>query len=95
MANRNLLQLTAVSMATILALTTTIVLHCCCGLNPRLNVVLNSALCTIWAVGFALLSWWSSSTLTHACNYDKWNEDTGIMVCRIYKALFAFSMLGL
>ncbi|KAF2097839.1 hypothetical protein NA57DRAFT_76646 [Rhizodiscina lignyota] len=88
------LLLCGVSMATILALTTTIVLHCCCGLNPRFNIVLNSALCTLWAVGFALLSWWSSGTLTHTCSLDVWREDAGIMVCRIYKSLFAFAMLG-
>lgn len=86
--------LLAVSLLTILSLSTTIVLHCCCGLNPRLNVCLNGCLLVLWSVGFALLSWWSSGTLSHVCNKSNWEDETGIMVCRIYKALFAFTLLG-
>ena len=70
-------------------------LHCCCGLNPRLNVCLNGCLLVLWSVSFALLSWWSSGTLSHVCNKSNWEDETGIMVCRIYKALFAFTLLGL
>jgi len=86
--------LLAVSLLTILSLSTTIVLHCCCGLNPRLNVCLNGCLLVLWSVGFALLSWWSSGTLSHVCNRSNWENETGIMVCRVYKALFAFTLLG-
>ena len=82
------------SLFTVLALCVTIVLHCCFGLNPRFNLFLNSVLLVPWTVGFALLSWWSSGTLTHVCNVDNWHDDVGIMVCRIYKALFAFALLG-
>ncbi|KAK5154642.1 hypothetical protein BJ546DRAFT_842485 [Cryomyces antarcticus] len=89
------LLLTAVSLLTVLALTATIILHCCCGLNPRLNIFLNSGLAVLWAVGFSLLSWWMSGTLTHVCNTANWHDETGIMVCRIYKSLFTFSLLGL
>lgn len=71
------------------------VLHCCCGLNPKLNLVLNSVLFIVWGAGFGMLSWWSRGTLTHVCNVANWNDETGIMVCRLYKALFAFTMLGL
>ncbi|KAH7397300.1 hypothetical protein BKA66DRAFT_238779 [Pyrenochaeta sp. MPI-SDFR-AT-0127] len=67
----------AVSLLTILALTTTIVLHCFYGLNPVLNTALNSSLALLWSVGFSLLSWWSSA------------------VCRLYKTLFSFALLGL
>ncbi|EOD47172.1 hypothetical protein UCRNP2_6076 [Neofusicoccum parvum UCRNP2] len=88
------LQLLVVSFLTILFLSATIVLHCCCGLNPRLNVFLNSGLLVLWTVGFALLTWWSSGTLGHVCNTANWRNEDGIMVCRIYKALFAFAMLG-
>jgi len=86
--------LLAVSLLTIIALSTTIVLHCCCGLNPRLNVCLNAALLLLWSVGFALLAWWSSGTLSHVCNKSNWEDETGIMICRIYKALFSFTLLG-
>lgn len=88
-------QLFAVSLLTILALTTTIVLHCFYGLNPILNTALNSSLAIVWSVGFALLSWWSSGTLSHVCNVDNWDDDLGISVCRLYKALFSFALFGL
>jgi len=87
--------LLAVSLLTMIALTTTIFLHCFYGLNPVLNTVLNSALALLWAVSFGLLSWWSSGTLSHVCNVDNWDSELGISVCRLYKALFSFSLLGL
>ncbi|ORY17432.1 hypothetical protein BCR34DRAFT_37955 [Clohesyomyces aquaticus] len=89
------LLLLTVSLLTILALAATIVLHCCCGLNPILNLVLNSVLSLLWTVGFALLTWWSSGTLSHVCNRKNWDNETGVSICRTYKALFAFSLLGL
>jgi hypothetical protein len=88
-------QLVAVSILTIVFLTTTIVLHCFYGLNPVLNTLLNSALALLWVVSFSLLSWWSSGTLSHACSRDNWDSEVGISVCRLYKALFSFSLLGL
>lgn len=65
------------------------------GLSPRVNLILNSVVFGLWTVGFILLSYWMWSTLTHYCNVTNWNDQTGIMVCRIYKALFTFSLLGL
>lgn len=86
--------LLAVSLATIASLSATIVLHCCCGLNPYINVFLNGTLFVIWTVSFSMLMYWSSGTLLHVCNVDNWKADVGIMVCRLYKALFAFALLG-
>ncbi|CAD0087772.1 unnamed protein product, partial [Aureobasidium vineae] len=65
------------------------------GLNPRLNLILNSTIFVIWTIGFGMLSWWMWGTLTHYCDVGHWNDDTGIMVCKIYKALFTFALLGL
>jgi len=87
--------LTAVSLLTVAVLTFTIVLHCCCGLQPRLNIILNSGLAILWAMGFAMLAYYMSGTLAHYCDVDNWNDGTGIMVCRIYKAVFTFALLGL
>lgn len=60
-----------------------------------LNTLLNSALALLWSVSFSLLAWWSSGTLTHVCNIDNWDNDLGLHVCRLYKALFSFSLLGM
>lgn len=34
-------------------------------------------------------------TLANVCDAEHWNEDIGIMVCRIYKALFSFTLIAL
>jgi hypothetical protein len=88
-------QFTVASLLTICALSVTIIMHCCIGLNPRLNLFINSGLWALWAAGFGMLWWWASKTLFNTCDAAHWNGDVGIMVCRIYKALFAFGMLGL
>jgi hypothetical protein len=73
----------------------TFVLHCCCGLNPRVNALFNLGLFVLWFVGLGLLTWWSNRpTLSHKCNAQNWGGDDGIMICRIYKVLFAFSLTG-
>ncbi|KAF2679724.1 hypothetical protein K458DRAFT_374533 [Lentithecium fluviatile CBS 122367] len=87
--------LLSVSLLTIVSLTATILLHLFYGLNPLLNTCLNAALLLLWAVSFSLLSWWSSGTLRHFCTRANWDDDTGVSICRTYKALFSFSLIGL
>ncbi|KAH7119618.1 hypothetical protein B0J11DRAFT_64562 [Dendryphion nanum] len=89
------LLLLAVSVLTFFALTGTIILHCFYGLNPRLNMILNAVLLVLWSVAFGLLVRWTSGTLAHICKKEDWEDDTGMMVCRVYKALFSFSLFGL
>lgn len=88
-------QLTAASLFSIAALLVTIILHCCVGLTSRLNLAVNGFLLVLWAVSWSLLTWFMSPTLANMCDVEHWHEDTGIMICRIYKALFAFTLLGL
>ncbi|KAK5166961.1 uncharacterized protein LTR77_007690 [Saxophila tyrrhenica] len=83
------------SLASIAALTVTICLHCLLGLNPRLNIGINAFLAAIWALSFGLLTWYMTDTLGDACDTEHWHEDVGIMVCRIYKALWTFTLVGL
>ncbi|GAB7362484.1 hypothetical protein MBLNU230_g2805t2 [Neophaeotheca triangularis] len=88
------LLLTAASLFSVAALLLTIVLHCCVGLNPRFNLACNGFLALLWSVSWGLLTWYMSGTLSHYCDVENWHEDVGIMICRIYKALFAFTLLG-
>lgn len=88
-------KLMTVSILTMLSLLATIVLHIYHGLNPVVNVVLNAGLALLWSLAFALLAWWCSGTLAHVCNTNNWESDTGVSVCRMYKALFSFALLGL
>ena len=71
------------------------VLHCCTGLHPHLNIFLNGGLLALWLVSWSLLTWWMGHTLRNWCDVDNWNEELGIMICRIYKALFTFTLTGL
>lgn len=89
------LLLLAVSVLTVLALTATIILHLRYGLNPQVNTVLNAVLVVLWGVAFGLLTRWTSGTLARVCNKDDWDNDMGMMVCRVYKALFSFTLFGL
>ena len=85
----------AASLASVAALLFTIVMHCCIGLNPRLNIAVNAFLLVLWALSWSLLTWYMSGTLANVCDVEHWREDVGIMVCRIYKALFTFALMGL
>ena len=89
------IQLLGVSLFTLLTQTVTIVFYFCRALNPTVNLVINAALSVFWATGFGLLAWAMSGTLVHRCNIANWGNDAGIMVCRLYKALFTFALTGL
>jgi len=86
--------LTVVSLLTVAFLLFTIILHLFTGLKAQLNLALNTLLFVLWGMGFGMLAYWMSGTLKHHCDVSNWTDDTGIMVCRIYKALFSFALLG-
>ncbi|KAH7556671.1 hypothetical protein BM1_06105 [Bipolaris maydis] len=87
--------LMTVSVLTIVALASTIVLHLYHGLNPGLNITVNSSLGLLWIVSFGLLTKWTSGTVAGVCDTSHWDSDTGVSICRQYKALFSFALLGL
>jgi len=58
-------------------------------------MTLDIGLSVLWALSWSLLTWNMSGTLTHTCNTENWNDTSGIMICRIYKALFTFALVGL
>ncbi|KAI9733954.1 MAG: hypothetical protein M1834_002611 [Cirrosporium novae-zelandiae] len=88
------LLLLAVSLCTIVALCITMGLYIFRTLNPMANLIANAILSLLWVVGFGLLSWNMSGTLTAVCNVSNWGNSLGMMVCRIYKALFSFALFG-
>ncbi|EUC30364.1 hypothetical protein COCCADRAFT_7601 [Bipolaris zeicola 26-R-13] len=87
--------LMVVSVLTIVALASTIVLHLYHGLNPGLNIAVNGSLGVLWIVSFGLLARWTSGTVAGVCDTSHWDSDTGVNICRQYKALFSFALLGL
>lgn len=41
-----------------------------------------------------LLGWNMTGTLFHSCSISNWGNDTGIMICNVYKTLFAFVVIS-
>ncbi|KAG2417457.1 hypothetical protein HFD88_008676 [Aspergillus terreus] len=72
----------------------TAITHCTSGLSPRLSLVCNSILFILWLISLGLLSWSMANTITTTCNATYWATATGIAVCRIYKVLFSFTVVG-
>jgi len=88
------LVLLAVSAGTNLSVLVTAFFYHFRTLQPRLSWMINSGLTGLWALGFALLTWNLSGTLSHTCNVENWDHETGVMVCRIYKAVETFTITG-
>lgn len=88
------LVLFGVALLSLLTLTLTLALHFCHGLSPLLNLILNIPILLLWILGLSLLGWNMAGTLGHVCNTANWGREVGIMVCRLYKALFSFTLLG-
>ncbi|KAJ5405278.1 hypothetical protein N7465_006562 [Penicillium sp. CMV-2018d] len=72
----------------------TSVIHCSCGLSTKLSITLNILLTILWTLSLGLLSWSLSSTITTSCTTTYWGNSTGIAVCRSYKTLFTFTIIG-
>lgn len=87
--------LLTVSLLTLVALLVTCVSYTLRMLSPKINMCSNAILTIFWALGLALLSWNLSWTLGHHCTRTTWHNEAGIMVCRLYKALTAFTVTGL
>jgi len=88
--------LMAVSLATILALTITIIFYNFTYLSPGFNLILNGSISFLWALGLALLSWSVSTShvLAKACTGSIWGGEAEAGVCRDYKALWGMTLVG-
>lgn len=87
--------LISVSCFTIASFIVTSILHYQRSLKPLYNIFVNSFLNVLWMLGFGLLVWNLSGTLSNRCDIDNWDSEAGVMVCRIYKALTAFATVGM
>lgn len=91
----SLLQLLTVSLLTFVVLLVTSAFYTFRTLSPKYNLYSNGALTLLWILGLTLLTWNLSWTLGHHCARTTWHNDAGIMVCRLYKAMTAFTVTGL
>ncbi|KIX98347.1 uncharacterized protein Z520_05648 [Fonsecaea multimorphosa CBS 102226] len=85
----------ASSLLSLLSLVLTSFLHTCFFLSPLFNLILNVTVFILWVVGYGLLTWNMYGTLGHSCSRANWASDDGMMICRIYKALYSFEVFGL
>lgn len=90
-------QLLTVSSLSLLSLLFTFTLHYHYrgSLSPRINVWANTALLVLWCLGLSLLVWNINHLLADKCSIVTWSSERGVMVCRLYKALTAFTILSL
>lgn len=88
------LQLFGVALLSLLTLILTFALHCCHVLSPLFSLILNIPVLLLWVFGLSLLGWNMAGTLGHVCNTANWGSEVGIMICRLYKTLFTFALLG-
>jgi len=86
--------LLAASLLTFLSLIATVILYAFFGLSPLWNLVINGVLLGLWTPAFAFLWFWTKKTMSHVCSLKTWEDSTGIMICRVYKTLFAFTAFG-
>ncbi|KAJ6012536.1 hypothetical protein N7499_011794 [Penicillium canescens] len=89
-----LVLLVAAALSLLNILLTTLI-HCSCGLSPKLSITANIILLILWAISFGLVCWSLSGTITTSCTTTHWGNSTGISVCRSYKALFTFTIIAL
>ena len=88
-------QLFTVSLLTIASYAATVFFYHRRSLKPTVSACIDGFLSVIWLLGFALLFWNLRGTLTHRCHILNWGTDAGVMVCRLYKTLAAFTTIGM
>lgn len=89
------IQVLAASLLSLISIIITTLFYLCSFLSPLFNLIINSTVLIIQFVGFVLLSWNMSGTLSHSCSSANWASNDGMMVCRIYKALYSFAVFAL
>ncbi|KFY11644.1 hypothetical protein V491_07113, partial [Pseudogymnoascus sp. VKM F-3775] len=62
---------------------------------PTRTLILNGVLFGLWALSLGLLIHVAKAAITSKCSTTTWNNSTGVMVCRLYKTLFAFTIIAL
>jgi len=87
--------LLAISLATVASLLLTIIMYNITYLSPKFNILLNGTLSVVWILGLGLLSSNVGKSLSKHCDKKTWGGyDSAVGICRDYKALWAFTLIG-
>ncbi|MCJ1328054.1 hypothetical protein MMC10_004729 [Thelotrema lepadinum] len=87
-------RLLAVSSYTVLSILITAFFYHTRSLAPKTSIWFTGSSTGLWLLTLGLLSWNLSNLLGATCDLEHWDHSTGIMVCRIYKALESFTVIG-
>ncbi|KAL6247321.1 hypothetical protein RBB50_005667 [Rhinocladiella similis] len=64
--------------------------------SARLNLFVHLVILSLWCAAFGVLSWrLNKMVLSHTCSIKVWETSMGVMVCRLYKAMYSFSAISL
>lgn len=84
--------LATLSAISLLSVFTLGVSFCCRALNPLFAMILESILSLLWAFGAGVLGKGMGGNTIRSCKV--WRSKQGMVVCHLYKTLFAFCILG-
>ena len=95
-AQANSPQLLAAGVLTEAFLLGAFFVSCCFPISPIIYLIVHTLLLLLWTVAGILLAVYSSRTLLNDCPSSRWGEAGwgGQLLCRSFKALFAFAFLA-
>jgi hypothetical protein len=64
-------------------------------LKPIVNGAMNAFISTLWIVGFGFLAHAMRYSLTRPCTITMWANNTGVLVCQLYKINFSAAIVGM
>lgn len=83
------------SLVSILTATFTTSTHIFRTMTPRTSLIINGVTFILWIIGLSIITAKiGSMVLGHTCAMPMWATSMGVMVCRIYKALYSFIVVG-
>ena len=94
-SHTNNAQLLVASLVSILTVTFTTSTHIFRTMTPRTSMIINGLAFILWIIGLSIITAKiGSMVLGHTCAMPMWATEMGVMVCRIYKALYSFIVIG-
>lgn len=58
-------------------------------------MVVDPLLCLFWAVSFGVFAHSLGSTIKHSCTTNNWGTGSGVRVCNMFKASYAFALVSI
>ncbi|KAH7357352.1 hypothetical protein BKA66DRAFT_574513 [Pyrenochaeta sp. MPI-SDFR-AT-0127] len=82
------------AILTMVALPVSGLLICLKKVRPLYNTLLNIFIGLLWVVAFILVTIRTHSAIGRSCSKSTWTNAEGVLICRLYKTLFACAIIG-